>query len=91
MEGRTETTQNVIDAVAVHVHAAVLNLHTVGDKMDVAKTGTIEEQVEAFELYVRALERYTAVTDMAMEVIGALGDGYDEYDHALRDAIEEVE
>lgn len=91
MEGRTETTQNVIDAVAAHVRAAVLNLRSVESRMDAAKCGTIEEQMDALAEYITALGRYTAVTDLAMEVIGALGDGYDEYNHALRDAIEEVE
>lgn len=89
MENRTETTQNVINTVHACVRTALLELRAAERDLEAIKeTGTIKDQLEAFESYVKALESYRTVTSIGLDVITALGDGWDEYSHALRDGVE---
>ena len=92
MENRTETTQNVINTVHACVRTVLLELRAAERDLEAIKeTGTIKDQLEAFESYVKALDNYRTVTSMGLDVITALGDGFEEYNAALGRAVEEVE
>ena len=92
MENRTTEVQNVINTVHACVRTALLELRAAERDLEAIKeTGAIKDQLEAFESYVKALDSYRTVTSMGLDVITALGDGFEEYNAALGRAVEEVE
>lgn len=91
---RTTETQKVIDTVHAYVREAILDLNIAGRDLEAAKESEvfdIEVQIEAFENYMKALEHYSEVTNFALDIVCALGDGFEEYNAALGRGIEEAD
>lgn len=94
MENRTETTQNVIDTMAVIVRKAVLEVAQKRAMLQAAAKHAIETD-EAYEAYSKAFDdyreaivRFDSESSAMLRIVEALGDGWDEYNHALRDGVE---
>ena len=94
MENRTETTQNVISTMAAIIRKAVLEVAQKRTMLQAAAKHAIdtdeayEAYSEAFDAYREAMIRFDSETSAMLEIVEALGDGWDEYNHALRDAVE---
>ena len=94
MENRTEATQRAIDTMATIVRKAVLEVAQKRAALQAA-TKTAFESDEAYDAYSKAFDdfseavvRFDSETNAVLEIIDALGDGWDEYNHALRDGVE---
>ena len=94
MENRTETTQNVISTMATIVRKAVLELAQKRTMLQAAAKHAIETD-EAYEAYSKAFDdyreavvRFDSESNAMLQIVEALGDGWDEYNAALRDAVE---
>ena len=97
MENRTETTQNVISTMATIVRKAVLELAQKRTMLQAAAKHAIETD-EAYEAYSKAFDdyheavvRFDSESNAMLQIVEALGDGWDEYNAALGRAVEEVE
>lgn len=94
MENRTETTQNVISTMATIVRKAVLEVAQKRATLQAAtKHALVTDEAydvytKAFDDYREALVRFDSETNAVLQILEALGDGWDEYSHALRDAVE---
>ena len=94
MESRTEATQRAIDTMAAIVRKAVLEVAQKRAMLQAATKHAIETD-EAYEAYCKAFDdfreavvRFDSESNAVLEIIDALGDGWDEYNHALRDGVE---
>ncbi len=94
MENRSEATQRAIDTMAVIVRKAVLEVAQKRAMLQAATKNAFESD-EAYDAYCKAFDdfreaviRFDAETNAVLEIIDALGDGWDEYNHALRDDVE---
>lgn len=93
MENRTETTQQVIDTMAVIIRKAVLEVAQKRAMLQAAAKHAIETDEaydaysKAFDAYREAVIRFDSESTAMLEIVEALGDGWDEYSHAL-DAVE---
>ena len=91
---RTETTQKVIDTMAVIIRKAVLEVAQKRTALQAAAKHAIETDEayeaysEAFDAYREAMIRFDSETAAMLEIVEALGDGWTEYNRALRDAVE---
>lgn len=93
MENRTERTQKIIDTMAAIIRKAVLEVAQKRAMLQAAAKHAIETD-EAYEAYSKAFDdyreamiRFDSETVAMLEIVEALGDGWDEYSHAL-DAVE---
>ena len=94
MENRTERTQNVIDTMATIVRKAVLEVAQKRTILQAAAKHAIETD-EAYEAYSKAFDdyheavvRFDSESSAMLQIVEALGDGFEEYNAALRDAVE---
>lgn len=94
MESRTQATQRAIDTMTVIVRKAVLEVAQKRAMLQATAKNAIESD-EAYEAYSKAFGdyreaviRFDSESTAMLEIVEALGDGWDEYNHALRDAVE---
>lgn len=93
MENRTEVEQKIIETIAARVRRSLLALNERDAELQEATAaacaaGTIEtydNYNNAFDQWKIALRCHQATCGVALDVLGVLGDGFDEYNHALRD------
>ena len=94
MENRTETTQRAIETMAAIVRKAVLEVAQKRAALQAATKHAFESDEaydaysEAFDDYREALIRFDSESTAMLQIVEALGDGWTEYNHALRDGVE---